>query len=503
MFRSSVDDEKNLEVIDVDHYVKLLFGKYRGKTFGVAAKDWRYCSWIKDQPHSHGQFDRFKKYLNDNAKLISDRNFEKSKVQKGTLSQRVRGWDLESMRDKKIITAPIQASNLQMLGTKKPRCPVYAMQFPGALPEWDRENTEVEQRRVRTMSALGARFLSYVFRRMIHEVRNEPVNEPLIADKALLIIKKNYLAYKMSKQISVPVNDPDGKVNLADLENHLKRCSLDGTKENGELPDTFMDCFSRLGLQRTDWDSLNKYFENQGDGKENLKEKPNVSSTPRRILLRYLLNYVELRDALETYRNIDPHRWSTEKALKACWILARADGAFEFDKVINEDIPENLLNPNKMAVYKHMNRQIMRYFSKDVLKSDPLVYGPCIGFEKTGCTLDVDFSAGETAFAIRGGMWVSSAYDTAYLQGYAALARKNGIKITRLVMIYLQHAGSLEIDVSDWDHTELLEFLKNDATTKNACDLGICEEYIEEKKMPKNTSNNKKNDNNNGNDDNQ
>lgn len=110
--------------------------------------------------------------------------------------------------------------------------------------------------------------------------------------------------------------------------------------------------------------------------------------------------------------------------LKACWCLARADGAFEIDRVSNDSIPEAFLRTGELGVYAHMQRQARRYFSLEQIGIGKLQYAPCWGFQKTGCTLDVDYVSKDTAYVVRGGMWISSSFDAAYVQGYAARERE-------------------------------------------------------------------------------
>jgi hypothetical protein len=304
----------------------------------------------------------------------------------------------------------------------------------------------------------------------VHVERKESLVENLIADKALKVIKKNYAAYTHAKSLAVPRGDPDAVVDLVLLE-QSNRINYDmGNSEYESL----MDCFTRMELTASDLTTLRTYITN--DSSEQTKEdRPVVKTRPRRILMRFHLDQDELEAAIGVYKN-DAFEWDSGEYLRACWCLARADGAFEIDRVSNDAIPEAFLKPKELLVYSHMQRQAHRYFSLDHIPAGKLEYAPCSGFQKTGCTLDVDFVSDDTAYVVRGGMWISSSYDAAYIQGYAAVARENGRAITRISVLYLQHGGCCDTDIHDWDHAKLLQFLVDTKGEEiNACDLGLCE----------------------------
>jgi hypothetical protein len=190
---------------------------------------------------------------------------------------------------------------------------------------------------------------------------------------------------------------------------------------------------------------------------------------------------------------MEKYTWDDAELLKACWCMARADGAFDWDKINNESMPEALL-AETLPIYKYMLRSVERYFSPEVACTDEFHYGACLGFSSTGCALEADLRVGDTVYGIRGGMWISSTFDNAYLQGYVAQARANNIPVHRTVLIYLQHAITTEVDLFGWNEKPLLEFLQTNVGSKgesmaddgSACELGLCEElppdYLEEEK---------------------
>lgn len=465
----------NTEGLDGDIIMKV--GKYRGRTFENISRDKFYTRWVRQQEFPRGPLAALKKWLDKNANWLLERNMAEALQATGPLSNRIRAWDVEEMRTRGILSSMPQINTSTFGKTRRPRAPMYSLQESGVIKPWEAGMSKGDKWALRCTTALVARFLSYVFRRMIHEVRGDDLMEPLIADRALLVIERNDYAYRLALKLSSPQGDPEGLVLLETLEEALqsRRETLRLQGKPDTLPESLRPCFSRLGCQGQG------VYAQRGDPTE--AQKVALTTTPRRILLRFMLSIGELREALSIYRDIHNRSWNTPEVLKACWCMARGDGAFDYDRISNEELPIPLLASTSLKLYQYMLRCVENHFGKHKVSSIDMHYGPCLGFGDTGCPLEADIRVGSTVYAIRGGLWISAHYDVAYLQGYAALARSNSLRLDRCVIIYLQHGSTFEFDLSDWDHLPLLEFLKNDPSSKrglDACDLGLCEPNLDE-----------------------
>ena len=459
----------------IEHNVTLIFGKHRGKTFQFASKDWLYCRWVCDQKDGSGQFNRFKQYIITNKKIISDANYERGKTETGPLSKRVRSWDLETMRDKGVIISPLSLNNIFTGSTKRPRKAICDMQACGVVPEWNDTLIGTQKQEIKVLAALSSRFMSYVFRRMLHEFRVEPFTEPLIADRAMLVLARNYMAYMLAKEIANPRGDPDGRVDILELEDLLQRRR--GLKDDNDLPESFIECFSRMGMCSKALLRMKDRHE-QSIPMQSLDETVTgtTETTPRRIYNRFLMSESDLSKSLVTYRNVENKNWDDPDVIRACWVLARADGAFEYDRISNAEIPVALLKTNELLIYKHAIRATKYNFSLHLIPRGELVYGPCVGFGGSGCLMDIDYCTSDTVYAIRSSLFVNSAFDITYMQCYAGLARHHRKNITRACVLYLQHGSKYEVDMADHDHSKLLEFLNSTKNhIQNSCDVGMCE----------------------------
>jgi hypothetical protein len=430
-------------------------GKYRGRTFAHASKDFFYARWVLNQRFVKGALGRFRTYLDENRNRLIEQQMQDALAADGTLSTRVRVWNRETMIDRGILLPVPSLGNATYHGSRRPRQPVASLELAGILEPWNAKWTMVEKGRAKGMLSMSARTLSYIFRWMLHVVRGDPIDERLVADKALQVLGVNDYAYRTA--LALTQGEMDGFVTREALQETLarKRASIKSANKLTRLPEIFD--LTRMG----DMDQLR----------------------PRDILMRYTLSLGELRKALKLYRSFGKAdiatRWS--ELVDACWTLARADGAFMHQRVCNLQCPVPLQDPG-LRVVAYMRRAIDRWF-----KDAPHVrYAPCLGFSD-GCPVEADLVVGDTVFAIRGSLWVSSSYDAAYLSGYAALARSqqdggSGVQINRAVLIFLQHETALELDLTDWDHHQLLDFLQahDSAELKeeggNACDLGLCEQ---------------------------
>jgi hypothetical protein len=463
--------EKKAEEFDGESVMKV--GRYRGHTFMSISRNAYYIKWVRQQVYPRGALAHLRQYLDRNADWLISEHMREAMEAGGNLSTRVRKWPLDQFRERKILCSTPNVGNCTIGHTRKPRNPVYGLQDANIIPEWQHGMTKSDKWRVRCLTSLVGRFLSYVFRRRLHERRKEALSERLIADQALIVLERNDYAYRLALTLSEPENDPEGVVYLEALENELqrKRSDLEATgKDMSKLPETLRPCFSRLGCA-----GQGVFYVPAND-----TEKP--KTTPRAILLRFMLSIGELKGALKTYRAIKVLPWDNIKVLEACWSMARADGAFSYDKISNETLPEALCKVKELLLYEYMATVCDRYFPKSV----DVTYGPCVGFAATGCPVEADLRVGDTVWALRSGLWISNNWDFAYLQGYAALARQNGIKLNRACVVYLQHAIVLEVELSHWDHEPLLKFLqtpskenphKTEAEAEgNACELGLCDE---------------------------
>ena len=467
----------------LDDNIILTFGKYKGKSFQSAAKDWKYCEWIIKQKFSFGQFERLKKYIEGNRKAIADRNYERAKTEEGSISKRVRTWDLETMRNKGVIISPLVLNNHFIGTTRRPRAASYDLQTCSAVPKWDEKMTEVEKEKIKVTTTLCSRFISYVFRRMVHHERgNEKITEPLVADHAIMVLRRNYNAYVLAKKHASPKNDPDGKVNIFELEKALQD-EISTCVDATHLPDSLTDCFSRLGLCKK---AISTMIEYHSEWKKNKNIPPYdpemyrftgpIETHPRAILTRFLMTEGDVSRAVTIYRDLEKRVWNDVETLRACWVMAQADGAIETDRIINIFIPPVFLNYETVPIFAHALRMAKRHMSLYIVPAGKLMYAPCLGFGTTGCLMDIDYCTESTVYGIRSGLWVNSAHDVTYLQCYAGLARYHGRKITTICIIYLQHGCTHEVDISEWDHVPLLSFLNSsDTVVTNACDRGMCE----------------------------
>jgi uncharacterized protein (DUF3820 family) len=452
--------------------VLMKVGKYRGRSFEYISRDKFYTRWVRQQEYPRGALGMLKTWLDKNAEWLLERNMKEALASTGPLSKRVRAWDVEEMRTRGILSAIPQVSNATFGRSRRPRAPAFSLQEAGVIPSWTPGMTKGEKWRLRCTTALVGRFLSYVFRRMLHDLRAEALTEPLIADKALVVLERNDYAYRLALKLAVPKGDPEGVVGLELLERKLqeKRDRCKTPAKRSRLPDSLRPCFTRLGCQ-----GQGVYAPGLAETKE---AKESLTTTPRRILLRFMLSIGELRDALKVYRDLENYSWDDEPMLHAAWCMARGDGAFDFDRISNDELPVPLLNVTELPIYRYMFRCAQRHFGPDVVDVNEMHYGACLGFGETGCPLEADLRVADTVYAIRGGLWISTQFDVAYLQGYAAVARANGISLDRCIIIYLQHGTILEFDLADWDHTQLLDFVQNDPEADrgvDACDLGMCE----------------------------
>ncbi len=429
-------------------------GKFRGRTFAYAARDHFYCKWVLGIPYASGALGRFKAYLVENRERLIAQQMAEALAAEGTLSQRVRVWNRDNFLDRGLLTPAPVLSNCTFHGSRRPRQPVASLQTAGVLDEWSSKWTKVEKRRAKTQLSLCGRTLNYLFRWLVHAVRREPVTERLVADKALRVLGENQYAYETALRLAG--GDPDGLVSGEALQAELarRRAALNSDAKRARLPTEFD--LSRLGEDLT-------------------------RIKPRAILLRYMLSLRELRAALKAYRDVSTDAMSARWAplIRACWTLARADGAFSWNRVSNAECPERLTDPC-LRVVQFMRRVVARHFAK----ASAVNYAPCVGFEGAGgCPVEADLVVGDTVFAVRGGLWVSSGYDCAYLSAYAALARRYGaMPVQHVSVVYLQHESMLTLDLHDWDHEPLLAFLTANGGTElqveggNACDLGLCEQ---------------------------
>ena len=454
-------------------------GRFRGHTFAAISRNAHYVKWVRGQKYPRGALAHLRQFLDRNAEWMLEEQMRGAQEATGTLSKRVRKWPLDEFRERGLLRPTPQVSNCTVGHTRRPRAPVYGLHQTGIVPEWSADMTAGDKWKVKCLTALVGRFLSYVFRRMLHEQRGEPIRERVIADHALLVLERNDYTYRLALQLSTPKNDLEGEVRLEALEAALqaKRATLVSKgkeKELSKLPTTLRPCFSRLGCA------------GQGVFHVPATETDNPKSTPRRILLRFMLSIGELQGALATYRDLHNYTWDDRQTLEAAWTMARADGAIDYDKITNEPFPDALGKVDDLPLYNYMQRVCARHFSLDVVPMGGVAYGPCVGFAATGCPLEADLRVGDTVYAIRSGLWIGVDWDFAYLQGYAALARHNGLELNRVSVIYLQHASVLEVELEDWDHTPLLRFLQAPVeegkaeveaeAEANACDLGLCNE---------------------------
>jgi hypothetical protein len=463
--QSSLEERKiplKLEALRIDAETEHLLdsqivqcGKYRGRTFAYASKDFYYARWVLNQRYVKGALGRFRTYLDENRNRLIEQQMQDAMAAEGTLSTRVRVWNRETMIDRGILLPVPSLGNATFHGSRRPRQPVASLELAGVLEPWNAKWTKVEKGRAKGMMAMSSRTLTYIFRWMLHLVRNEPIDERLVADKALQILGVNDYAYRTA--MALTQGEMDGFITREALQETLqrKRASIKSASKLTRLPETFD--LTRMG----DMEQIR----------------------PRDILMRYTLSLGELRKALKLYRSFSKKDIATRwpDLVAACWTLARADGAFVRQRVCNLQCPTPLQDPG-LRVIAYMRRAIDRWF-KDAPR---VTYAPCLGFSD-GCPVEADLVVGDTVFAIRGSLWVSSSYDAAYLSGYAALARSQqdggpGAQIDRTVLIFLQHETALELDLTDWDHQHLLVFLQahNNAELKeeggNACDLGLCEQ---------------------------
>jgi uncharacterized protein (DUF3820 family) len=430
---------------------KLGVGKYRGRTFDYVSTQHFYVRWVLQLQYPTGELGQLQRYLILNRDRLLQEQVEAAQAAEGTLSTRTRLWNRGVFTDRGYLAVVPTVGNATFDGTRRPRQPCNSLQTAGVVAAWEPKWTTGEKNKAKTTMALSARAIAYLFRRMVHIHRGEPVTEPLVADSALRVLGINHYAYKTA--MVVTGGDPDKVVTPDQLKDALdaKRQTVRNPVKRALLPESFD--LTRIGNPQ--------------------------ELTPRRLLLRYMLTLPELRNALQLFRDItiasttDDPRWP--ELINACWILARADGAFNWARISNERCPEALKVPD-LPVVRYMNRTVKRCFS--VNRVD---YQPCLNFSG-GCPLDADFVIGDTVFAVRGGLWLSSGYDGSYTQGYAALARNNGRTINRVALVYLQHGCDISIDLTDWDHKPLLQFLQaNDgaeAKQNNACDVGMCDPDI-------------------------
>jgi uncharacterized protein (DUF3820 family) len=465
-------DAKNAEDVaqENDGETVLKIGRYRGHTYASVSRNAYYVRWVKGIAFPKGQMGRLRSYLEKNADWLLKEQIRESREMGGTLSNRVRKWPLDELREQGILRATPEMSNCTIGNTRRPRAPTYGLQATNIIPQWEQGMTKSDKWRVKCMTGLVGRFMSYVFRHMIHEVRKEAISERVVADKALEVLERNDYAYRLALKLSRPKNDPEGKVSLEELEGALqaRRSKLEGQPAAlSKLPTTLAPCLTRLGCT------------GQSQIQNDPEQGKSPTTTPRRILLRFMLSIGELGEALKVYRS-EEYAWSDEIFLRACWTMARADGAFSYDKINNESIPEALL-AKTLPIYAYMQRVCSRHFTDAI----EITYGACVGFGDTGCPMEVDIRVGDTVWAFRSGMWISNKWDFAYLQGYA-LAREHGVDINRACIAYFQHGCVLGVDLDDWDHIPLLSFLKAPSKTSehiseaeaegNACDLGLCDE---------------------------
>lgn len=440
----AVRAEEDTEYLRGSQVMKI--GKYKGRTFDYISTQHFYVKWVLQQQYPSGALGQLQRYLRENRKRLHREQLEAARAAEGTLSTRTRLWNRELFVDKGYLAVVPFIGNATISETRRPRQPVHSLQEAGVVPAWDSRWTFGEKRKAKTVMALAARSLGYLFRRMVHEARAEPISEPLVADKALQVLGVNHYAYKVA--LKVAGGDPDAKITPEALQAALdaKRAKIRNPKKRKKIPEKFD--LARVG---------------------NVEEM-----TPRRILMRYLLTLPLLRKAIKVYRDLSSAAFTD--VVRACWVLARADGAFNWSRVSNLACPDELCQED-LTVYGFMRRTVQNRFA-----SAPRVdYQPCLGFEG-GCPLDADLVVGDTVFAVRGGLWLSTGYDGSYTQAYIALARDNGRNMKRVGLIYLQHGIEVTLDLEDWDHTSLLQFLRaNDsaeAKQNNACDVGLCEDEI-------------------------
>ncbi len=458
--QQAAEIQAELEGLMGDTVMKI--GKHRGRTFSFIAKDKYYVKWVRDQKYPKGALGMLKTWLDKNADWLLEQNMKTAIEAKGTLAKRVRNWDVEEMRTRGILRSVPDLQNATFGKSKRPRPPPYSLQEAGVLAAWQPGLSKGDRWRMRADGALVDRFLGYIFRRMLHESRDEPVSEKLIADKALKVLELNDFAYHFALKHAHPKGDPDGSVNLGDLETALQEeRSGPGSSLHPPLPETLKPCFSRLGCS------------GQGPSRDGAEDTG--TSTPRRILLRFMLSIPQLKQALSTFRNIRQFSWVSREVIEACWCMARGDGAFDHDRISNTAIPEKLFDIG-LGVYRFMHRFIDANLR--IVDKRDLHYGACVGFQETGCPVEADFRVGDSVLCIRGSLWLSPHFDNSYLQGYVALARQNGLVVNRTVVLYVQHGVKIECDLADWDHRRLLDFLKSDPDAQGAlrgCDLGMCD----------------------------
>jgi len=437
---------------ETDHLLAtqtLRCGKYRGRTFATVTKmDRMYCKWVARIEYAGGDLGRFQRWLIANHKQLQEEQLRDAREATGTLSQRVRRWDVDQFVELGLLTPVPVLVNATYGKSRRPRQPMYSLETAGVTQAWEAKQTQGTRQQQGQLVLMLSRFLSYVFRRMVHEERKEPVEERLIADAALGTLERNYYAYKIA--LEVTGGDPDKETTTEAVQAALDRKRAKGRRRREALPET-VD-FSRLGR-----------VEN--------------GVTPRRILLRFYLTVPELQAALVVYRDLSKP-WDAPEVLQATWTLTRADGAFAVDRVSNLSLPPQLLDTSTLGVYKYMRRVCFRDFAR--VASSELQYSPCLGMQdgNRGCPVEADMVLGETVIAFRGGLWVNSERDMAYLHGYAALARAIGSDLNRMCIYFWQHGTSVEADITDWDEEGLLEYLQpgETAPTANACELGMCDE---------------------------
>jgi uncharacterized protein (DUF3820 family) len=168
-------------------------GKYRGRTFDwIAKNDKNYCRWLHTLTYPTGSLGQLLKWLKANDKKIVAAQLKEAREAQGKLSKRVFLWDIEQFMELGLLPSFPTLKNCYAPHSKRNRAPIFSAETAGLVPPWDPKITTAQKTLRNQKSRLLARFVNYVFRRMVHVVREDSrIDEPLTVDLAMRVLQEN------------------------------------------------------------------------------------------------------------------------------------------------------------------------------------------------------------------------------------------------------------------------------------------------------------------------